>query len=1171
MMRTILRSFLVTLVILGTWTTTVVTRRDRQHRQESSETPTTTTCDPFASNGQFEYSTHVVENEFIVKFKHLYNSKSRLKFIEAALGTLNGSIEPGARSWTLLERNNPASIYPSDFDVLFLHPSVDPIDFSERLRGHPSIKDVTPQRMITRTLAAVVNETKSKDVEEEAEHKWFQRSFQSRQQLSWLNGWSQESLGSGSDTRRKLLRAIPRQITSVLKADVLWSRGITGSGVKVAIFDTGLPKNHPHFRKVRERTNWTNEKTLDDSLGHGTFVAGVIASSSKDCIGFAPNAELYIFRVFTNAQVSYTSWFLDAFNYAILKKINVLNLSIGGPDFMDHPFVDKVWELTSNNIIMISAIGNDGPLYGTLNNPADQMDVIGVGGINFDDRIAKFSSRGMTTWELPSGYGRVKPDIVTYGTSVRGSSIKGGCRSLSGTSVASPVVAGAVTLLLSGVLHLGPLINPGSVKQAILASARRLPGVPVFEQGAGKLDLVRSYQILKSYKPQAALMPSYLDLTECPYMWPYCTQPLYYSAIAVIVNVTIINGMSVTGNISSRPIWHPYIPENGNLLDVSITYSEVLWPWSGWMAVHISVSPQAVNWEGIAQGHISLTVESPGTSEGDEKLTSHIELPIKVKIIPTPPRKKRLLWDQYHNLRYPPGYLPRDNLHMKKDPLDWNGDHIHTNFKDLYQHLRAAGYYIEVLGQPLTCFDAANYGSLLIFDPEEEFFPAEISKLQSDIDNHGLSVILFADWYNATVMKKIKFFDESTRKWWEPDTGGTNIPAVNDLLAPYGIQLGDRVFEGSFKFPSSTHEMYYASGTSILQFPADSVVVSVEDLNDQGREVIEGVTERQKPVPVLGLYLPPSKTSSSSSESSSRGRIAVYGDSNCLDSAHLQKGCFWLMDALLQFATTGLVPDPFKSLEVLSSPFVSPGVGGDPPARVEGSNLSRYSKVLDPNAPTAVKSEAGQAPAMRPLPSCLNLKAETPKPLNQSAPNILYQSQRLLSVISEQEILAVNIFADKSNLLWEVEPDPSQQDKEDTITSVVTRRSGFFALQWNFKTFIFFMGVTGVLYVLFKRKVKKKLTRLWLKSRAQKKRRQNLRTPSSSEVQTLMPSIASSPNESPSEVDDESDTEDNLHSDPSLLPSFSSNTSRVVSQKRPVVPTTSDQNGDERIHNQSGV
>ncbi len=58
----------------------------------------------------------------------------------------------------------------------------------------------------------------------------------------------------------------------------------------------------------------------------------------------------------------------------------------------------QVWELTANNVIMVSAIGNDGPLYGTLNNPADMMDVIGVGGINFEDEIARFSSRGMTTW-----------------------------------------------------------------------------------------------------------------------------------------------------------------------------------------------------------------------------------------------------------------------------------------------------------------------------------------------------------------------------------------------------------------------------------------------------------------------------------------------------------------------------------------------------------------------------------------------------------------------------------------------------------------------------------------------------------------------------------------------------------------------------------------------------
>ncbi len=636
--------------------------------------------------------------EYIITFKNLYSSESRKRFITAALlrdNYDNNGNKLLRTDWKIIDRSNAAALYPSDFDVLHVNNNISINLLSKLLESHPNIKKVTPQRMITRFIN-FFNQTNSFDFEESDEsidcyddqsfcyennkshnNSWFSSrpGFHSRQSLSWLNAFSFSFGGSGGDSRRRLLRAIPRQITSVLQADILWGMGITGAGVKVAVFDTGLPKNHQHFKRIKERTNWTNEKTFDDGLGHGTFVAGVIVSS-KECLGFAPDAELHVYRVFTNNQVSYTSWFLDAFNYAILKKINVLNLSIGGPDFMDHPFVDKVWELTANNVIMISAIGNDGPLYGTLNNPADQMDVIGVGGINFEDQIARFSSRGMTTWELPSGYGRVKPDIVTYGSAVRGSSIKGGCRSLSGTSVASPVVAGAVTLLMSAVLHMGNAINPASMKQALMASARRLPNIPIFEQGWGKLDLVRAYQVLRSYRPQATLSPSYLDLTECPYMWPYCTQPLYYGAMPTIVNVTILNGMGVTGTISGKPQWHPYTPQNGQYLDIAITYSDILWPWSGWLAIYISVSSEAQNWEGIAQGHISLTVESPASQSGSEPQKSDIKLPLKVKIIPTPPKSKRILWDQYHNLRYPPGYFPRDNLHMKNDPLDWNGDHI---------------------------------------------------------------------------------------------------------------------------------------------------------------------------------------------------------------------------------------------------------------------------------------------------------------------------------------------------------------------------------------------------------------------------------------------------------------------------------------------------------------
>ncbi|KAI4469491.1 peptidase s8 [Holotrichia oblita] len=899
---------------------------------------------------EVEYSSKIVENEYIVTFDGYYKAQARASYINAAL---NNS---GIKHWKILSRENPASDYPSDFDVVILR-DTDKFAGLDALRDHPSIKRVTSQRMVLRTLKFVNT------------HEYIRKGRTSLSQNAQF--WQ----STGRHTSRRLLRAIPRQITSVLQADALWNMGITGKGVKVAVFDTGLSKTHPHFRKIKERTNWMNEKTLDDGLGHGTFVAGVIASS-KECLGFAPDSELHIFRVFTNNQVSYTSWFLDAFNYAILKKINVLNLSIGGPDFKDYPFVDKVWELTANRVIMVSAIGNDGPLYGTLNNPADQMDVIGVGGIDFEDHIAKFSSRGMTTWELPQGYGRVKPDIVTYGSAVRGSNIKGGCRSLSGTSVASPVVAGAVTLLASGVLHRGDDINPASVKQALMASARRIPGINIFEQGHGKLNLVKAYQILNNYKPQASLSPSYIDLNECPYMWPYCTQPLYFGAVPVIVNVTILNGLGVSGHIIGKPQWFPYTPQHGELVDVAFSYSEMLWPWSGWLAVSLSVNADGANYDGLAQGHISLTIESPPGSGETEPRQSTVILPVRVKIIPTPPRHKRLLWDQYHNLRYPPGYFPRDNLKVKNDPLDWNGDHIHTNFKDMYQNLRNAGYYIEVLGSPFTCFDATQYGTLIIVDPEEEYFPEEIAKLKRDVDA-GLSIIIFADWYNVTVMKKVKFYDENTRQWWMPDTGGANVPALNDLLASWGIEFGNRVFEGEFKL--GEHDMYYASGTSISEFPESGLLIS-RKLKDQGQQILEPDADNKKlyQVPILGLL------QSKSTEKS--GRIVVYGDSNCLDTSHLDKACYWMLDAILEYTSTSHLPSIFENNKMDENTAT---VETEVPERMDGNKLHRYSKVLD--------NHLGDKQA-RALPQCPHLVWTQSVPLNISAPTNFYQSQKLLSL-----------------------------------------------------------------------------------------------------------------------------------------------------------------------------
>lgn len=66
------------------------------------------------------------------------------------------------------------------------------------------------------------------------------------------------------------------------------------------------------------------------------------------------------------------------------------------------------------------------------------------------------------------------------------------------------------------------------------------------------------------------------------------------------------------------------------------------------------------------------------------------------------------MWDQFHSVRYPPAYLPRDSLEVRNDILDWHGDHPHTNYYGLYNALRDEGYYLEVLASPFTCFNASQ-------------------------------------------------------------------------------------------------------------------------------------------------------------------------------------------------------------------------------------------------------------------------------------------------------------------------------------------------------------------------------------------------------------------------------------------------------------------------------
>ena len=80
--------------------------------------------------------------------------------------------------------------------------------------------------------------------------------------------------------------------------------------------------------------------------------------------------------------------------------------------------------------------------------------------------------------------------------------------------------------------------------------------------------------------------------------------------------------------------------------------------------------------------------------------------------------------------------------------------------------------------KPTSNACAVQYGALLVVDSEEEFYEEEIAKLHRDVEQHGLGLIVFAEWYNVDTMVKMRFFDDNTRSWWTPITGQHTPPSI---------------------------------------------------------------------------------------------------------------------------------------------------------------------------------------------------------------------------------------------------------------------------------------------------------------------------------------------------------------------------------------------------------
>jgi hypothetical protein len=278
-------------------------------------------------------------------------------------------------------------------------------------------------------------------------------------------------------------------------APTAWQAGYTGTAVPVAVLDTGIDDTHPDLRRqITATKNFTTGSGVRDTDGHGTHVASTIAGTGKASdgryTGVAPGAKLLVGKVCGGSGCP-ESAILAGMAWAAAAGAKVVNLSLGGPDTAgDDPLELAVDRLSAQyGTLFVVAAGNDGS-YGaeTVSSPASASAALAVGAVDGDDALASFSSRGPRVHDAG-----LKPEITAPGVEIlaaRSRFSERGKRgekyvSLSGTSMATPHVAGAAAILAQQ--H--PDWTGAQLKAALVGSAKPLAGTGVYDRGAGRVDV----------------------------------------------------------------------------------------------------------------------------------------------------------------------------------------------------------------------------------------------------------------------------------------------------------------------------------------------------------------------------------------------------------------------------------------------------------------------------------------------------------------------------------------------------------------------------------------------------------------------------------------------------------------------------------------------------------
>jgi subtilisin family serine protease len=344
-----------------------------------------------------------------------------------------------------------------------------------------------------------------------------------------------------------------RSPAQVIKADKLWEKGIDGTGITVAVIDSGIDKNHPDLigKIVAEKNFLADEITADDLLGHGTMVAGIIAgsgaASNGSYKGIAPGAKLISVKVIDGKGDGKVSDIIAGIEWAVYNGADVLSLSLGGINLgeTNPPITMAADNAASAGVVVCVAAGNRNnsetrgqvsktssnqvgktrspvrlsqtdsakkdvyyllvPIVlalppGLIDSPGDGVKVITVGATDADGHIASFSGSG------PTRDDRIKPDVVAPGVDIisivpvsvkRPSPVDIYYSRESGTSLSAPVAAGLAALLLQAEGNL----SAAGVKAAMTRGAAKLSSTlgesyEEYYQGGGMLDALSSYELL---------------------------------------------------------------------------------------------------------------------------------------------------------------------------------------------------------------------------------------------------------------------------------------------------------------------------------------------------------------------------------------------------------------------------------------------------------------------------------------------------------------------------------------------------------------------------------------------------------------------------------------------------------------------------------------------------